>query len=305
MTRKTTEDIESKRREFEKFHAERQRGIGASDAPALLGLSPWKTALDVYADKVGISLPAKDEENEAMEWGHILEPFIAKKYCRETKRKIIAGRRFRVRSSHPFMNCHLDRLVHNPAREGHGVLEIKNISGWKEKDWSEEPPLQYQVQLMHQMAVTGLKWGSLAALIGGQKFVWFDLERNENFVETLTGIESDFWNLNVLAKKMPAVTAMDIDTLRRFYPVANGKCVDLPAESLAWDSQLQQIKQDVALLKEKEEHFKALLIQHIGENSMGNIPQSGIAYKYGEVKRAGYVVEETNYRQLKRVKYAK
>ena len=55
--------------------AARKRGIGGSDAPAVLGVSPWRTPLDVYLDKTDQSDPV--ETTEAMEWGSRLEDQIA------------------------------------------------------------------------------------------------------------------------------------------------------------------------------------------------------------------------------------
>ena len=44
----------------------RRAGIGGSDVAALLGLSRWKTPLDVFLDKTGRSEPIPD--NEPMLW---------------------------------------------------------------------------------------------------------------------------------------------------------------------------------------------------------------------------------------------
>src|SRR5262249_19616279 len=74
-----------------------------------------------------------------------------------------------------------------------GVLELKTASAWNQKDWKDEPPLVYQVQLQHQLAVTGHLWGSIAVLIGGSTFLWSDLPRNEEFIARLMKAEHEFW----------------------------------------------------------------------------------------------------------------
>jgi putative phage-type endonuclease len=58
--------------------AARRTGIGGSDIAAILGLSPWRTPLDVYRDKVD---GAEQPETEAMRWGRLLEDVIAREYA--------------------------------------------------------------------------------------------------------------------------------------------------------------------------------------------------------------------------------
>ena len=56
--------------------AYRRKGIGGSDAAAVLGISPFMTARDLYYDKLGISAQADEENWVAKEIGHLLEPLV-------------------------------------------------------------------------------------------------------------------------------------------------------------------------------------------------------------------------------------
>jgi predicted phage-related endonuclease len=60
----------------------RRQTLGASDAAAALGLSPYCSPLQLYLRKIG-SLP-EQEETEAMRWGTLLEPLLAREYTRRT-----------------------------------------------------------------------------------------------------------------------------------------------------------------------------------------------------------------------------
>lgn len=63
----------------EKWLAYRRKGIGGSDVAALLGISPWRTARDLYFDKLNIVAVEDNEDNwVALEMGHLLEPLVAK-----------------------------------------------------------------------------------------------------------------------------------------------------------------------------------------------------------------------------------
>ena len=54
--------------------AEREKGIGASDVAAILGLSPWETAYSLWLKKTHQVEP--EPENEAMLMGHLLEEVV-------------------------------------------------------------------------------------------------------------------------------------------------------------------------------------------------------------------------------------
>ena len=67
----------------------RRRGIGGSDVSAIIGISPFRTARDIYYDKVGIAAVEENEGNwVAMEMGHLLEDLVAKIFERKTGLKI-------------------------------------------------------------------------------------------------------------------------------------------------------------------------------------------------------------------------
>ena len=52
----------------------RKQGIGGSDAAAIMGLNPWKTAMDVWLEKVG-EFSEDTQDNEKM-WGRVLEDIV-------------------------------------------------------------------------------------------------------------------------------------------------------------------------------------------------------------------------------------
>ena len=63
----------------------RRKGIGGSDAAAILGISPWRTARDLYDDKLGIASAQDDSGNwVALEMGHLLEDLVARIFSQKT-----------------------------------------------------------------------------------------------------------------------------------------------------------------------------------------------------------------------------
>ncbi len=181
------------------WHARRRQGIGGSDVAAILGLSPWRSALDVWAEKVGESEP-DDASSLAMWLGLRLEPVIFELYEARTGRKV---RRLppRQHPKYPWMLATLDAKV---AGESVAV-EAKTSStaeGWGE-DGSDVIPLHYYPQAQHYLAVTGYARTDVAVLIGNRRFHVHPIERNDDYILDLVEVEREFWERHVVAKVPP------------------------------------------------------------------------------------------------------
>lgn len=68
----------------------RKKGIGGSDAGAICGLNPYRTAMQVYHDK--ISEETENIDNEAMRQGREFEDYVARRFMEETGKKVNVGR---------------------------------------------------------------------------------------------------------------------------------------------------------------------------------------------------------------------
>lgn len=280
----------------------RMAGISSSDAAAVLGVSPWKSPFTLYAEKLGL-VDTDAEESEAMRWGTLLEPVIATRYGEETQRPLHDPGRFTLRQSprHPFMLATLDREILTPNERGVvGVLEIKTTGQFRVDEWAEEPPVYYQVQVQHQLAVTGYAWGSLAVLIGGQRFLWVDIERRDDFIALLVEREAAFWD-RVQRLDPPTPDATSKDILHRLYPKDTGASIALPAEALEWDRRLLEAKDQLKRWESVKDECEALLKGAIGQASVG-VLTDGTRYQWKASERKGYVVEATSVRSLRRLK---
>lgn len=287
----------------EAWLAARMAGIGSSEAAIVLGLSPFKTPLALYGAKLGVS--TDDGESEAMEWGRILEPVIAERYATETRRPIEAPAPWTLYRSCalPVMLATPDRFVIQTADHGGiGLLEIKTAGAFRADEWAEEPPLYYQVQLQHQLAVLGLAWGSLAVLIGGQRFVWCDLQRNERFIALLRERLAAFW-ARLERLDPPTPTGADLDALARLYPIDAGTSVPLPAEAVEWDRAYREALETIKGAEKARDEAKALLQAAIGEASYGVLPAGGGRYswKAQTQERAAQEAKTLTFRTLRRL----
>lgn len=180
----------------------RRTGIGGSEIAAVLGEARWGDAGTVYAAKVA---PVEDEESrEWLEWGLRQEPVILEAYASpryaNRPRTDRDGRLLRSKE-HPWAVCTLDGWTHRCVKRM--PFEIK-IDRWGD-DWVDGVPSHYDLQLQHQMLVTGAEAASIACLIGGSKLVWADVERDERTIRKIIHAGESFWR-RVEARDMPDTT---------------------------------------------------------------------------------------------------
>ena len=213
----------------------RRSGIGGSDAAAALGLSPWKSALELWQEKTcGQSQPR--QENEAMIWGRIMEPIITREFVRRTGLTVTPMRSMLQATNWPWMLADLDGLVEDPQR-GTGVFEVKTASAFKQDEWAEDRcPDAYMLQLTHYMAVTGLSYAVIVVLIGGNKLQWITVGRDDELIASLVQLEKRFWQ-HVLTQSPPPVDGSTAcaEMLSRKYPASsNAAPLILPVDADSW-----------------------------------------------------------------------
>jgi putative phage-type endonuclease len=284
-------------------------GIGSSDAPAILGVSRYKSAYQLYLEKLGVQAASKGE-SEQIRWGNILEEPIAQRYAEETGRSVrnprVPGLFFLERSrTVEFMVASVDRYTLNPERpdDGEGVLEIKNAHFFVGKQWldDQEPPLEFMVQHQHQLAVTGKRWGSIAAVIGGCRFVWADVPRDDEFIEKLIAVEAEFWQ-RLKDQRPPEPDGSDqtgaaIATLFRNESNA-GQIIGLSPDYLDVHVELQTAKDQVDTWEEKKRAAENKIKLALGENTGGRLP-NGVLYTWKTQTRKEHVVKASTFRVLR------
>jgi len=211
----------------------REGNITATQAAALFGVSPYQTPFDLYHQLAG-TLRVEFEGNDRMRWGKRLQLAIARGICKDNGWKIVDGYRYLyARSkSHPRFGCSPDYVIYDPAHHelGFGCLEIKNVDFFVAKDdWSaDEAPAHIEFQLQHQCGVTGLKWGAIGGLVGGNQSI---VHRREADVEAIAAIfKAGQEMLERVARGEPPAPdyLKDYETLRALYRNAEpGKSINL------------------------------------------------------------------------------
>ena len=185
----------------------RYESIGASDAGAVLGINPYKTAVDVYMEKVTRSNNFEDNFN--MWLGREIEPIIKKRFMEETGLKVRDDNKIRIDKEHSFLSTNLDGMV-----VGEKVPVEYKCLGY----FDGEIPDYYFAQLQHQMMITDSKKAYFAVLLVGRSrsFSIQTVDYNEEFVTLMREELVSFWNENVLKEVMPEPTT--IDDIKKMYP---------------------------------------------------------------------------------------
>ena len=176
----------------------RKTGIGGSDAGAICGLNPYASPMSVYKDKTSDDMDKED--SESMRQGRDLEDYVARRFMEATGLKVRRSNQMYRSREYPFMIADVDRLV---AGKDAG-LECKTASAYSSDKWKDgEIPPHYLIQCCHYMAVTGKKEWYIAVVILGQEFKYARIARDEDMIQDLIAIESDFWNNHVVPGELP------------------------------------------------------------------------------------------------------
>lgn len=163
--------VETKSLSREDWLSVRKNGIGGSDAAAAVGLSPYMSPLELWLIKTGrdATLPKPDanDTTEPVYWGTLLEPIVAASYTKQTGNRV---RRVNAVLQHPqipFMLANVDREV--VGNRDVQLLECKTAGEFGARPWRDGVPEYVQLQVQHQLAVTGRQAADVAVLLCGQK----------------------------------------------------------------------------------------------------------------------------------------
>ena len=271
-----------------KLLKDRQTGVGGSDCPAILGVDPYRTILDVYYEKTGELGPKED--NKDMKRGRILEPVIADLFAEETGAKLVRERMLKRHPVADWMIAHIDRRIASmPGEEGQGLLEVKAPRANQFDKWKEAAPDAVYCQVQHYLAVMGLPYAYACAWIGATDLVYHRIPRDEGFIEAMMLLESDFW-INHVLTGIPPEGRASAGTLTQLYPNSKyGKEVALPDSLANWlEVYYNSRKTRLAMEKAEEEaelHIKTEMqdaeqgLFNNGEVLFGVKWQTGAPYK--------------------------
>lgn len=258
------------------FLQRRREGIGGSDVAAILGLSKWKTPLDVFLSKTEpIKEEASQEQSEPAYWGSTLEPLVASEYG---KRKGVQIQRVNTQlkhPKHPWALANIDRAIVEPgsrvrvAEDGGtllgslGLVEIKTASAYVGTDWGrdgddEAIPIYYAAQAAWYLGITSQPYCDFAVLIGGQKFAIKRQERDDEVTKSLLERCELFWFDHVQKGIPPA--PVNVDDVLKLFPADSGQTIEASEEVFNAFNEAKLLRERIEQA-EQELTAKKLVIQ--------------------------------------------
>jgi len=256
----------------------RRNGLGGSDAAAIAGLNKWKSPVAVYLDKIG-QASEEDRAGESAYWGNVMEDIVAQEFSKRTGLKVRRRNAILQHPEHPFMLANVDRLIVG-KKEG---LECKTASEYLKEEWKDdEVPAQYLIQCQHYMAVTGYEAWWIAVLIGGNKFVYKKIERDEELIQYLIDIEKNFWENHVLANVPPMFDGSDASSelLKIMYPEAVPETeIELSPDANKLIEALDQVNAELKDLETRKKEYENQIKAMMGENEKAFAGERIITWK--------------------------
>tara|TARA_R110000851_G_scaffold315514_1_gene478031 strand:+ start:14458 stop:15462 length:1005 start_codon:yes stop_codon:yes gene_type:complete len=262
----------------------RKHGIGSSDAAAAVGLNPYKSQLELWMEKTGrdADLPKPDPHDTTapVYWGTLLEPIVAASYTQQTGRRVRKVNAVLQHPDKPWMLANLDREVIGAGDVQ--ILECKTAGEFGARLWRDGVPEYVQLQVQHQLAVTGKHAADVAVLLCGQQLQVHRIERDEKLITKLMALQKRFWHY-VTSDTPPPVDGSDsaATALQYLYPRDNGERLDFSQDSQmsALFTDLQDVRFQADKYTKLEEQFKQKIQQAMGDASQATFETGSVSWK--------------------------
>ncbi|MCA3000281.1 MAG: YqaJ viral recombinase family protein [Rhodocyclaceae bacterium] len=212
--------------------SDRTKYIGGSDVAAIMGVSPWRTPVQVWEDKTGRrTADARDVEQRSkaklFSRGHrweqpAFEMLVDELEARgHTVEAVATSQRYQD-ADLPFLACEIDREI---LLDGEHVnVEIKTVHAFASKKWGEmdtdEVPIEYAAQVMHGLGITKRRLCVVGCLIGADNLVPYFVERDDETIAAMRAKCTEFWTIHVEGDTPP--DPLNFQDLSILFPIDNG-----------------------------------------------------------------------------------
>lgn len=233
----------------------RAKSLGGSDIGAILGLSKYKSAVDVWMEKTGKEI--KHADSLPLRFGQYAEEFVAQEYALATGTSLIKHDTAIIHHTYSYMHGHIDRYVQDQASSlfdengdlvASRILECKTANPFAQSEWgetgSDQVPLAYLVQCVWYMMLTGINRTDLAVLFGNADFRIYEIYRDMELEQMVLQKSIEFWNNHVLRDIPPAATS-ETDYKQLFNQSSPNKSIEALAETCQLIKKLQQLNAEI------------------------------------------------------------
>ncbi len=263
----------------------RPKSLGGSDIGAILGLSKYRSAVDVWMEKTGKEIAVKD--SLPLRFGQFAEEFVAFEYALATGLSLASHDAAVIHPEYQFMHGHIDRFVLNgdtPLIGEDGritasrILECKTANPFTQSEWgeagSDQVPLSYLVQCVWYMMLTNIDRTDLAVLFGNTDFRIYEITRDLELEQMVMERAIGFWENHVL-KDIPPPASSESDYKTLFGKSTVSKSVEAPAQTCELIKKLKSLNEQV-------EQYEAQISQ-IKQSIMGQMQDAEVLTYQGQI----------------------
>lgn len=254
----------------------RQLGIGGSDAAAACGLSHWKSPAQLYLEKT-TEIKKEESESEHLRQGRDFEDYVAQRFTEATGKKVRRDNHMMSDSKYPFLIADIDRRVVGED----AILECKTTTPYNKDKWADSQiPIEYELQCLHYMSVTGAKKCYIACLIFGTDFIIREIDWDDEDIQMLRELEVKFWTEYVEKGVMPEPDGSSTydDALKKRFKGGLEESIDLDTDKHAYDLYLYN-KEQIKRLEEYNRQFEQEIKLAMGDNNFGESKHFTVSYK--------------------------
>lgn len=258
----------------------RSQFIGGSDIAAVMGMSRWKTPLQLWAEKKG-KVQSEVYDPESAEIGKEMEDYVSRWFSKQTGMKLRRDSRSFKHPKYSYMVGHIDRWIVGED----ALFEAKTASAFKLKEWDKESiPTEYLLQVMWYLGLVRKKTGYIAVLIGGNRRIWKKIEFDKNLFDQMVKSAKEFKEEYLDKDLMPIAISGDDDFVDELWPES------LPESTMTFEGEDEEkinnlIEERVGglqVIKDAEREIDAInakIKQKLGDNEVGMTGQYIVSWR--------------------------
>jgi putative phage-type endonuclease len=248
----------------------RKQDITSTEVSALFGLSPYKTRLQLWAEKRG-ELEDNFEGNTRTKWGTMMQAAIANAIAEEQGWTVRARNMYsRIPALQIGASFDYEVIGHE---DGPAILEIKNVdwlvykNKWTEVDGIISAPDHIELQLQHQMLVSKRTWGAIGVLVGGNDLKVIIRQADPEIHAAIKARAAEFWASVSLGVRPDPNFPSDAETVIRLNKTSTpGTVCDCTGDTVVDElvANYKHVSNEIASLEDIKTTIKAKLLERIG-----------------------------------------
>lgn len=233
---------------------ERRKSVGASEVAAVMGLSPYNTALDVYKSKQGVD---RYFDPLLSFVGHASEPIMHEWVEKFSGVPVTLEDAFMARSiEYPFLHASFDRVSRDPFT----TWQMKTAHFYTGHKWDEGIPTDIRVQVQAEMLVAGTQRAAVVVWIGGREFRLFWEDRDDKFIKGhMLPALTTFWEMVQNGEPPQVSTVAEVNQI-----VTEERATELSESAFETLERITVLNSDIKAQEEERDALKVVLAHYVG-----------------------------------------